>query len=42
MEKHPDTELFGHMIGHQLYDDTEEHLKARVNEVSDSAWISNC
>ncbi|KAK6746301.1 hypothetical protein RB195_012423 [Necator americanus] len=33
MEKHPDTELFGHMIGHQLYDKNEEQLKTRVNEL---------
>ncbi|EYC00286.1 hypothetical protein Y032_0116g539 [Ancylostoma ceylanicum] len=33
MEKNPDTQLFGHMIGHQLYDNSEEDLKTRVDEL---------
>ncbi|KIH49058.1 hypothetical protein ANCDUO_20868, partial [Ancylostoma duodenale] len=33
MEKNPDTQLFGHMIGHQLYDNSEDDLKTRVDEL---------
>ncbi|KJH48966.1 peptidase M16 inactive domain protein [Dictyocaulus viviparus] len=33
MEKYPASELFGHMIGHQLYDTNDGHLKSRVNEL---------
>ncbi|KAK6010807.1 peptidase M16 inactive domain protein, partial [Ostertagia ostertagi] len=32
MEKHPATQLFGHMIGHQLYDENEDQLKTRMDE----------
>lgn len=33
MEKHPATQLFGHVIGHQLYDENDEQLKTRMNEL---------
>ncbi|PIO74794.1 peptidase M16 inactive domain protein, partial [Teladorsagia circumcincta] len=33
MEKHPATQLFGHMIGHQLYDENDDQLKVRMDEL---------
>ncbi|WKY03157.1 hypothetical protein Q1695_016451 [Nippostrongylus brasiliensis] len=33
MEKQPATQLFGHMIGHQLYDDNDEQLTIRMDEL---------
>ncbi|KAK6038441.1 peptidase M16 inactive domain protein [Cooperia oncophora] len=33
MEKHPATQLFGHMIGHQLYDENDDQLKTRMDEL---------
>ncbi|XGW14328.1 hypothetical protein V3C99_000558 [Haemonchus contortus] len=33
MEKNPATQLFGHMIGHQLYDENDDQLKIRMDEL---------
>ncbi|KAK5978375.1 hypothetical protein GCK32_003915, partial [Trichostrongylus colubriformis] len=33
MEKNPATHLFGHMIGHQLYDENDDQLKTRMDEL---------
>lgn len=39
MEKHPATQLFGHVIGHQLYDENDEQLKTRMNEVANHFYF---